>query len=86
MGLMQLMPATAAQLGVKNPFDAKENVEAGAKFLKQLLTIYGDLPMALGAYNAGPGRVSQSGGVPNIPETIEYIQRVLSGLPFPIPR
>jgi soluble lytic murein transglycosylase-like protein len=82
MGLMQLMPGTAAQLGVKNPFDPKENVDAGARFLKQLLDIYNDLPMALGAYNAGPGRVNEAGGVPAIPETLNYIQRIMSLLPI----
>jgi soluble lytic murein transglycosylase-like protein len=80
MGLMQLMPDTAAQLGVKDPFNPKENVDAGARFLKQLLTIYDDLPMALGAYNAGPGKVDEAGGVPKFPETMNYIQRILSTL------
>jgi len=82
MGLMQLMPGTATQFGVKDPFNAKENVDAGAKFLKQLLNLYNDLPMALGAYNAGPGRVNEVGGVPQIPETLNYIQRILSLLPI----
>jgi soluble lytic murein transglycosylase-like protein len=81
MGLMQLMPDTASQLGVRNPFDPKENVEAGAKLFKQLLTLYGDLPMALGAYNAGPSRVNEANGVPNIPETQSYVQKILSALP-----
>jgi soluble lytic murein transglycosylase-like protein len=69
MGLMQLMPATAAQLGVKDPFDPQENLNAGAWFVKQLLTIYNDLPLALGAYNAGPARVNAIDGIPAIPET-----------------
>jgi soluble lytic murein transglycosylase-like protein len=82
MGLMQLMPATANQLGVGNPFDPADNVEAGAAFLKQLLTRYGgDLPLALGAYNAGPGKVDAAGGVPKIPETQDYVKQVLSTLP-----
>jgi len=81
MGLMQLMPATAAQLGVRDPFSPKENVDAGARFLKQLLHLYGNLPMALGAYNAGPGNVNQAGGVPDFPETKSYIRSILSGLP-----
>lgn len=80
MGLMQLMPAIAAQFGVRDPFNPKDNVDAGARLLKQLLKIY-DLPTALAAYNAGPGRVNQSGGIPNIPETLDYVQRILSQLP-----
>jgi len=83
MGLMQLMPDTASQFGVPNPFDPADNVEAGAAFLKQLLVRYGgDLTLALGAYNAGPGKVDAAAGVPKIPETEEYIKRVLSTLPI----
>src|SRR5262249_20621624 len=60
-GLMQLMPDTAQQLGVKDPFDPRENVEAGATYLKQMLDRYkGDLSQALGAYNAGPAAVDQA--------------------------
>jgi soluble lytic murein transglycosylase-like protein len=82
MGLMQLMPATASQFGVPNPFDPAGNVEAGATFLKQLLERYGgDLTLALGAYNAGPAKVDAAAGVPKIPETQEYIRRILSTLP-----
>lgn len=82
LGLMQLMPATALELGVANAFDPKENVDAGARFLKQLLTSYGgDVSLALGAFNAGPGKVNQAGGVPDYPETIDYVQKVLSFLP-----
>jgi soluble lytic murein transglycosylase-like protein len=81
MGLMQLMPATAAQLGVKDPFDPKENLDAGAWFVKQLLTVYKDLPLALGAYNAGPARVNAIDGIPAIPETQEYVRRIMSTLP-----
>lgn len=84
MGLMQLMPATAHELGVRDPFDPQENLESGARFLKQLLTRFGGDPaLALAAYNAGPGRVEASGGVPQIPETIRYVQEILSKLPFP---
>ena len=82
MGLMQLMPATAAQLGVKNPFDPAENVFAGARMLKDLLDYYGELPLALSAYNAGTGRVREAGGIPNIPETKEYVRAILSLTPF----
>ena len=81
-GLMQLMPATATELGVKNPLDAKENVEAGTRLLKQLLTKYsGDVSLALSAYNAGSGRVDREGGIPPIPETINYVNDILSKVP-----
>jgi soluble lytic murein transglycosylase-like protein len=79
LGLMQLMPATAEQLGVLNPFNPKENVDAGAKFLKSLLVRYGgDLALALGAYNAGPAKVDAAAGVPAIPETLDYVKDILS--------
>jgi soluble lytic murein transglycosylase-like protein len=82
MGLMQLMPATATQLGVPNPFDPAENVEAGATLLKQLLQRYGgDLNLALGAYNAGTAKVDAAAGVPKIPETEDYVKRITSTLP-----
>jgi len=82
MGLMQLMPATALQFGVADAFDPKENVTAGTRLLKQLLTAYGgDVSLALGAFNAGPGKVSQAGGLPDYPETLDYVQKVLSSLP-----
>jgi soluble lytic murein transglycosylase-like protein len=78
-GLMQLMPATASDLNVTDPFDAKQNVDAGTKLLKSLLTRYSDdLTLALGAYNAGAARVDKDGGVPDFPETRGYIQRILS--------
>jgi soluble lytic murein transglycosylase-like protein len=77
-GLMQLMPATAGDLLVRNPFDPKENIEAGARYLKQLIERYkGNLEQALGAYNAGPAAVDQAGGIPNIPETREYVKAIL---------
>jgi hypothetical protein len=78
-GLMQLMPETAAELGVANPFDPKQSIEAGARFLKQLLEKYkGDLPQALGAYNAGPKTVDESGSVPDVEETREYVDAILA--------
>lgn len=84
MGLMQLMPATALELGVRDPFDPQENLFSGARFLKQLLTRFGgDAALALGAYNAGPSRVEESGGVPAIPETVRYVQEILGKLPLP---
>ena len=82
-GLMQLMPATARQFGVRNVFDPRENVAGGARFLRALIDRYeGDLTLALGAYNAGPGRVDQAGGVPAIHETQDYISAILSAVAF----
>ena len=82
IGLMQLMPATAARFNLKNPFDPRENVDLGARLLKELLDRYnGSLALALGAYNAGPSRVDGIGAVPNIPETMGYVERILSSLP-----
>jgi soluble lytic murein transglycosylase-like protein len=78
-GLMQLMPETAAELGVANPFDPKQNLDGGARFLKQLIDKYkGDLPQALGAYNAGPKTADQSGGVPDLQETRDYVDSILA--------
>jgi soluble lytic murein transglycosylase-like protein len=80
-GLMQIMPATAETLQIANPFDPKQNVAAGTKFLKQLLTKYsGDVALALGAYNAGSGRVDKDGGVPEIPETKSYVANILAAM------
>jgi hypothetical protein len=77
-GLMQLMPRTAATLGVENVFDPAANVEAGTKYLSQLLDQYhGDVAKALAAYNAGPRRVEQYGGVPPYPETRDYVIRII---------
>jgi soluble lytic murein transglycosylase-like protein len=81
-GLMQLMPATAEQFGVKDPFDPHQSVEAGTKLLKQLLTKYNDdISLALAAYNAGEGRVDRDGGIPQIPETQNYVTDIQSKLP-----
>ena len=80
-GLMQLMPDTSAEFGVKDPFDPKQSIDAGAKYLKDLITRYsGNLSLALGAYNAGPAKVDQAGGVPPIPETTDYVSQILSRL------
>ena len=77
-GLMQLMPQTAAQLGVNNAFDPKANVDAGTSYLSQLLDLYHDDPiLALAAYNAGPQRVQQYHGVPPYRETHAYIARIV---------
>jgi hypothetical protein len=76
-GLMQLLPQTAAQYGVKNIFDPEENVNAGTRYLKELLAKYRDLTLALAAYNAGPERVNQYGRrVPPYLETMKYVQRI----------
>ena len=80
-GLMQLMPDTAGRFGVSDPFDPKQNIDAGAKYIKELLTRYsGNLSLALGAYNAGPGKVDEAGGVPSIPETTNYVNEILGKL------
>jgi soluble lytic murein transglycosylase-like protein len=77
MGLMQLMPATARQLKVKNPFDPEQNVDAGVRHLKQLLESYGgDVKLSLAAYNAGSGAVARSAGVPHYAETQSYVRRI----------
>jgi soluble lytic murein transglycosylase-like protein len=81
-GLMQLMPATSEEFGVKDPFDPRQNVETGTKLLKQLLTKYkDDVSLALAAYNAGSGRVDQDGAVPQIAETQKYVNDIQSKLP-----
>ncbi len=75
MGLMQLMPGTARDLGVEDPFDPDQNVFGGTKFIRDLLQRYeGDIVLALAAYNAGPAKVKDR--VPDYPETQQYIQRV----------
>ncbi|MGC2479156.1 MAG: lytic transglycosylase domain-containing protein, partial [Candidatus Sulfotelmatobacter sp.] len=77
MGLMQLMPSTARQLKVRNPFDPVQNVDAGVRHLKQLLESYdGDIKLTLAAYNAGAGAVARSSGVPRYAETQNYVRRI----------
>lgn len=81
MGLMQLMPDTARELGVHDPFDARENADAGVRYLAQLVAMYrGDLRRAVAAYNAGMGRVPLSGPSSLPRETRSYVGRVLSSL------
>lgn len=78
MGLTQLMPETAASLGVENPYDPVQNLWGGAEYLGQMLRRFGSVPLALAAYNAGPGAVSQYGGIPPYPQTESYVQSILS--------
>ncbi len=79
VGLMQLMPATASRYGVSNPYDARQNVHAGARYLKFLIDRFGhDVRLALAAYNAGEDAVARNGGqIPPFSETMAYVPRVL---------
>lgn len=78
-GLMQLMPDTARQYGVRNSYDPKSNIEAGVKHLKDLMSRL-DLPLALAAYNAGEATIRRYGGLPPFPETQAYVRNILRRL------
>jgi hypothetical protein len=78
MGLMQLMPSTAREYKVRNPFDPKANIEAGIKHLKTLIDRFSGVELALAAYNAGPGAVEKFNGVPPYRETRSYVSRILA--------
>ncbi|MGN6093680.1 MAG: lytic transglycosylase domain-containing protein [Luteibacter jiangsuensis] len=80
-GLMQLMPATAAELGVTNRFDPRQSIAGGAAYLARLLGQFGRLDLAIAAYNAGPGAVQKYGGIPPYSETQAYVRHVMRSLP-----
>ena len=77
VGLMQLMPDVASEMGVDDPFDPRQNIMGGAKYLRRLLDRHrGNMRLALASYNAGPGNVTEYGGVPPFPETRKYVKTV----------
>ncbi len=77
MGLMQIMPDTARMYGLRDPYDPVENIKAGVRYLRYLIDRFGDIRLALAAYNAGPTVVDSYGGIPPYPETIQYVKEIL---------
>ncbi|HAO22966.1 MAG TPA: hypothetical protein DCQ37_22450 [Desulfobacteraceae bacterium] len=77
-GMMQLMPGTASDMGVNNPFDPVQNIIGGVKYLKLMLQEFGNVKLALAAYNAGPERVKAVNRIPNIRETQDYVEKVIN--------
>lgn len=85
IGVMQLMPGTARQLGVSNPHDVRQNVAGGAAYLRQQLERFGNnVPLALAAYNAGPGAVMKYGGIPPYRETQNYVRQIMRRMSTPM--
>ncbi len=77
-GLMQLMPETAAEVGVTDPFNIEQNIDGATRYIKKQIDRFGDLSLGLAAFNAGPGNVNKYGGIPPFKETQNYVPRVLS--------
>jgi soluble lytic murein transglycosylase-like protein len=77
-GLMQIMPETGKELGLSTPFNPDSNIEAGVRYLRQMIDEFGSIPLALAAYNAGPNAVKRYSGIPPYNETQRYVQKVLS--------
>jgi soluble lytic murein transglycosylase-like protein len=77
LGIAQFMPGTARAMGLDDPFDPEQAIDAQAHLMRDLLRQFGSVPLALAAYNAGPGAVSACGCIPNIPETRGYVARIL---------